>query len=201
MIGYLRGKILRKQAPLLLLDVNGVGFEIEATLGTFYDMPETGAEFALYTHFVVRDDAQLLFGFASEQERRLFRDLIKVNGVGAKLAVTLLSGMAVEDFVRCIIERDIQTLTRLPGVGKKTAERLIIEMRDRIDEQEIMPASGSRTPEQMSMSRNDPVADAVSALISLGYKPPEASRMIRAVATEGEDSGELIRAALQAAVV
>ena len=132
MIGYLRGRLLSKRAPHLLLDVNGVGYDIEATMATFYDLPETGAECALYTHLVVREDAHLLYGFANEIERTLFRNLIKVNGVGAKMALTILSGTSVDEFARCIRDNDTAALTRLPGVGKKTAERLVIEMRDRL---------------------------------------------------------------------
>jgi Holliday junction DNA helicase RuvA len=205
MIGFLRGKVLDKQAPMLLLDVNGVGYEVEATMATFYDMPEIGSEFFLFTHLVVREDAQLLYGFVSELERSLFRELIRVNGVGAKLALSILSGMSVTDFVRTVGARDAAALTRLPGVGKKTAERLIVDMADRLSER--FGAHGpSKTVEgpRANMGAaivNDPVADAVGALISLGYKPAEASRMIRGVAADyGHSSEALIKAALQASV-
>lgn len=198
MIGRLRGTLVEKQPPQLLLDVNGVGYEVEATMTTFYDLPAVGAEFTIYTHLVVRDDAHLLFGFASELERSLFRSLIRISGVGAKLALTILSGMSVEEFGRCVHDNDSATLTRLPGVGKKTAERLIIEMRDRIGQQETAPlASGSGT---MAPPGADPVQEAVSALTALGYKPQEASRMVRGIAPEGLNSEEIIRSALQAAV-
>jgi len=204
MIGHLQGQVLRKQAPLLLLDVQGVGYEVEATMATFFDMPEVGGEFSLFTHLVVREDAQLLYGFASETERSLFRELIKVSGVGAKLALTILSGMSVADFVRCIQARDAVALTRLPGVGKKTAERLIVEMIDRLGDRFVShdaPNSAAGTQPAINVV-DDPVADAVGALISLGYKPAEASRMIRSVASDKADSSEaLIKAALQASVV
>jgi len=132
MIGQLRGKLIHKQPPHLLIDVQGVGYEIEAPMTTFYNLPATGEEILLYTHLVVRDDAHLLFGFSSPRERHMFRTLIKINGVGAKMALTILSGIEADDFARCIQENDSVRLTRLPGVGKKTAERLIIEMRDRL---------------------------------------------------------------------
>jgi len=197
MIGRLRGTLVEKQPPQLLLDVNGVGYEVEATMSTFYELPAVGAEFTIYTHLVVRDDAHLLFGFASERERSLFRSLIRISGVGAKLALTILSGMSVEDFGRCVHDNDSATLTRLPGVGKKTAERLIIEMRDRIGQQKLAPAASFGA---MASGGADPVEDAVSALTALGYKPQEASRMVRAIDLEGLNSEEIIRSALQAAV-
>jgi len=205
MIGYLRGRVLQKLPPYLLLDVHGVGYEVEATMATFYDMPDTGGEFALYTHLIVREDAQLLYGFASETERSLFRALIKVSGIGARLALAILSGMSVNDFIRCVQARDAAALTRLPGVGKKTAERLIVEMADRLaDGIDITMADvhvnlqGAGTTATLA---DDPVADAVSALIALGYKPAEASRMIRTVAADAGDNREaLIKAALQASV-
>lgn len=203
MIGYLRGKVLDRRAPHLLLDVGGVGYEVEATMSTFYAMPAVGNEFSLFTHLVVREDAQLLYGFASEVERTFFRALIKINGVGAKLALTILSGMAVDDFVRCIHESDAATLTRLPGVGKKKAERLIIEMRDRIEGLVDGGASSASTVASSSVAAataSDPVADAVSALMALGYKPPEAGRMVRGLSCEGKDSETLIREALQSIV-
>jgi Holliday junction DNA helicase RuvA len=199
MIGRLFGKILHKSPPMLLIDVQGVGYEVEAPMSTFYQLPETGAEIHLYTHLVVRDDAHLLFGFATENERHLFRSLIKVNGVGAKMGLTILSGMEAEDFVRCIRDGDTIRLTRLPGVGKKTAERLIIEMRDRLKDLNIssdsVPVQGAGTS-----TSNSQADDAVSALISLGYKPQEASRYVLAVTTPDMSSEEIIREALKASV-
>ncbi len=207
MIGRLRGQVVWKQAPQLLIDVNGVGYEVEATMNTFYTLPLDAAEVILYTHLVVREDAQLLYAFASEAERAMFRGLIKINGVGAKMALTILSGMSIDDFACCIREGDVATLTRLPGVGKKTAERLIIEMRDRLDKLITNIGSTSGT-EQSSIGATDPavprkdaVGDAVSALVALGYKAAEASRMVRSVESEGLASEAIIRAALQATVI
>lgn len=199
MIGRLRGTLAAKQPPLLLVDVAGVGYEVEAPMSTFYQLPATGTEVMLHTHLVVREDAHLLYGFASERERTLFRSLIRVNGVGAKLALTILSGVSADEFVRCVQESDTRALTRLPGVGKKTAERLAVEMRDRLDDWQ----GGSVAPTAVSAPEDgaqDAVRDAVSALIALGYKPPEASRLVSAVQSEGLSSEELIRAALQQAV-
>ncbi len=206
MIGRLRGLVVWKQAPQLLIDVNGVGYEVEATMNTFYTLPLDAAEVILYTHLVVREDAQLLYGFASEAERAMFRGLIKINGVGAKMALTILSGMSIDDFACCIREGDAATLTRLPGVGKKTAERLIIEMRDRLDK--LITNVGNTSVGQSTIDaaavtspRQDTVGDAVSALVALGYKAAEASRMVRAVESKGLDSEAIIRAALQATVI
>lgn len=199
MIGRLRGILIDKQAPHLLLEVQGVGYEIEAPMSTFYDLPGPGMEVTLFTHLLVREDAHVLCGFATAAERSLFRSLIRVSGVGAKLALAILSGISAEGFARCVQNQDAATLTRLPGIGKKTAERLIIEMRDRLesfatgsDIQYSRTGSGAR-PES-------PVEDAVSALVALGYKPPEASRLVRAVDCADLPSEEIIRRALQAAV-
>ncbi len=198
MIGFLRGLIIKKQPPLLLLDVQGVGYEVEAPMTTFYALPEKDAEVEIYTHLVVRDDAHLLFGFATENERHLFRTLIKVNGVGAKMALTILSGIEADEFALCVQNNDAARLTKLPGVGKKTAERLIVEMRDKLDD---LPASTTTAKTAVSTQiENDPVNEAVSALIGLGYKPPEASRFVLAVASDGMSSEELIREALKNSV-
>ena len=200
MIGQLRGKLIHKQPPHLLIDVQGVGYEIEAPMTTFYNLPATGEEILIYTHLVVRDDAHLLFGFASTSERHMFRTLIKINGVGAKMALTILSGIETDDFARCIQENDSVRLTRLPGVGKKTAERLIIEMRDRLkdwDNKDAISATIQNTPGEDNRNHT---ADAISALISLGYKPQEASRFVHIVATEAMESEEIIREALKASV-
>ncbi len=197
MIGFLRGIILKKQPPLLILDVQGVGYEIEAPMTTFYALPEINNEIEIFTHLVVRDDAHLLFGFATENERHLFRTLIKVNGVGAKMALTILSGIEADEFALCIQNNDAARLTKLPGVGKKTAERLIIEMRDKLDG--LPTTSITRNSNSLSI-KNDPVNEAVSALIGLGYKPPEASRFVLAVANDDMSSEELIREALKNSV-
>lgn len=201
MIGRLRGTLAQKQPPLLLIDVGGVGYEVEAPMSTFYQLPAVGEAVVLHTHLVVRDDAHLLFGFASESERRLFRTLIKVNGVGAKLALTILSGISADEFARCVQENDTAALVRLPGVGKKTAERLIVEMRDRLADWEgdvMLP--GTVPAQAASAAARDETRDAISALVSLGYKPPEASRLVSKVETEGLSSEEIIRAALKQAV-
>jgi Holliday junction DNA helicase RuvA len=203
MIGRLRGILISKQAPALLLDVNGVGYEVEAPMSTFYQLPAIDKTVTLYTHLVVREDAHLLYGFATEDERALFRSLIKVNGVGAKLALTILSGISANDFVRCVHDNDVATLVRLPGIGKKTAERLIIEMRDRFKDWQtpgMELEAGSLPNFSAAPITSDPAKEALSALVALGYKPQEASRFMQGMDTEGKSSEEIIRAALQAAV-
>jgi len=200
MIGRLTGILLEKQPPFLLIDVNGVGYEVEAPMSTFYQLPATGESVTLHTHLIVREDAQLLCGFASSGERQLFRHLIKVNSVGAKLALAILSGISAAEFARCVRDRDAAALTRLPGVGKKTAERLIIEMRDRLEElpaELVPPAAGSETAGAQSAGAE---REALSALVALGYKPQEASRLLQHVDVAGLDSESIIRLALKAAV-
>lgn len=199
MIGQLRGILLKKLPPMLLIDVQGVGYEVEAPMTTFYTLPEIGKEIHLYTHLAVRDDAHLLFGFATEYERRLFRSLIKVTGIGAKTALTILSGIEAAEFAHCIREGDINRLTRLPGVGKKTAERLIVEMRDRLKDLGMLAAVDPAQKKTLERP-GDHIEDAVSALISLGYKPQEASRYVHAVASGEMSSEEIIREALKASV-
>ncbi len=198
MIGRLRGKIINKQPPMLLIEVGGVGYEVEAPMSTFYQLPETDTEVLLHTHLIVREDAQLLCGFATESERQLFRSLIKTNGVGAKLALAILSGMSAVEFTRCIYEEDSATLIRLPGVGRKTAERLIIDMRDRLPK--IESNSAVEVTEGAVMGTADADSEARHALEALGYKPAEAQRMVQKVSGEGLSSEETIRAALKAAV-
>tara|TARA_B100000989_G_scaffold297827_1_gene284852 strand:- start:3943 stop:4551 length:609 start_codon:yes stop_codon:yes gene_type:complete len=199
MIGRLKGIIIAKQAPQLLLDVNGVGYEIDATMGTFYNLANVGEEAVIYTHFVVREDAQQLYGFRDASERQLFRTLIKVNGVGPKLALTILSSIEPNDFVKCVMDNNTQALVRLPGVGKKTAERLIIEMRDRLADWQ--GSEGTTTSSAVVSSVIEPIQsimqEAISALVSLGYKPQDASKAISRVNEEGKSSEELIRLALQ----
>ena len=199
MIGHLRGQVVHKRPPQLVVDVSGVGYELEAPMSTFYDLPAVGEAVLLYTHLVVREDAHTLYGFAREAERGLFRALLKVSGVGPKVALALLSGMSADDLTRCVQREDVASLTRLPGVGKKTAERLIVEMRDRLarlDDRALVDAVRPRAAGAVAPSA---IEDAVSALIALGYRPPEASRMVRAVHAEGLASEDLIRAALKAA--
>jgi len=198
MIGRLRGTLVFKRAPLLMVDVGGIGYEIEAPMSTFYALPETGKEVVIHTHMVVREDAHLLFGFATEGERSFFRELIKVNGIGAKMGLTILSGMSIDAFAQAIRNSDVAMLVRLPGIGKKTAERLIVEMRDKMETRATDPAAISSMAVQ-EVEENNPISDAVSALAALGYKPLEASRMVRNVKSDGLPSEEIIRLALKAA--
>jgi holliday junction DNA helicase RuvA len=195
MIGRLRGQIIAKHPPQLVLDVGGVGYEVEAPMSTFYDLPAVGETVTLITHFVVREDAQVLYGFLREGDRSLFRSLLKVTGVGARMALAILSGMDAARFAQCVEQEDSDALTRIPGIGKKTAQRLVIEMRDRLDSvagvrvvSGVPPASGDG---------DQPLADAVSALVALGYRPPDANRMARAVDDGARTSEEIIRAALR----
>ena len=200
MIGRLRGQLLVKRPPYLLLEVGGVGYEVEAPMSTFYALPEVGAEVVLHTHLQVREDAHSLFGFAAEAERGLFRELLKVNGVGAKVALAILSGMDAATFSGCVLAADAARLTRLPGIGKKTAERLIIEMRDRLGALEVGVAPAAAPAAGMSAAPVAAEDEAVNALIALGYKPQEASRMVAAVATDDMGTEDLIRQALKAVV-
>ncbi len=196
MIGHLRGQILEKQPPYLLLDVNGVGYELEAPMSTFYELPECGEGVELYTHLLVRDDAQKLYAFKAHKDRSLFRNLLKVNGVGAKMALVILSGMDSNAFANCIRNADADSLIRLPGVGRKTAERLIIDMRDRVDK-DTLTDKGSSGVNGSTYVRQNPVEEAVSALITLGYKPNEASRMVSNIDSQDQNSEDLIRLALK----
>ncbi|WP_198242963.1 Holliday junction branch migration protein RuvA [methane-oxidizing endosymbiont of Gigantopelta aegis] len=202
MIGFLRGKLLSKNPPQLLLDVHGVGYEIEAPMTTFYDLPMVGDEVALYTHLVVRDDAHILFGFSKESDRLMFRTLIKVNGVGPKLALTILSGQSAEEFRRCIEDNDTQSLIRLPGVGKKTAERLIVEMRDRLPALSENSETGIKINPGQSSGANpgNPRQEAITALCALGYKPADASKMVQGVTSEDKSCEDIIRLALQGTI-
>jgi Holliday junction DNA helicase RuvA len=204
MIGRLQGTLLEKQAPFLLLDVQGVGYEVQAPMTTFYQMGNVGENVVLHTHFAVSETAQQLFGFARRSDRKLFRTLIKVNGVGPKMAISILSGMEADAIARCVMDDNTAALVKVPGVGKKTAERLIIELRDKLKDWQLdggeldamAAASQARSPEPSSQ---DLMAEAESALISLGYKPAEASKAIaRAAKLDQMDSSEaLIRAALR----
>jgi|SRR5437868_8110073 len=199
MIGFLRGRLTAKHPPQLLIDVGGVGYEVEAPMSTFYGLPATGADVSLFTHLVVREDAHVLFAFGTERERRLFRELIKVSNVGPKLALALLSGMSVDNFLMCIEAQDADTLVRIPGVGRKTAERLLIEMRDRIKNltglESVVPVAGGAAP----ATNGGAQAEAFSALVALGYKPAEVTRLLKAVDASAQTTEELIRGALQAA--
>jgi Holliday junction DNA helicase RuvA len=198
MIGFVRGRLISRHPPQLLIDVQGLGYELDAPMTTFYDLPEVGSEVALYTHLVVREDAHTLYGFARLAERSLFRELIKISGVGPRLALAILSGMNAAAFIQCVQAGDSAALTRVPGVGKKTAERLVIELRDRLSDRRQDVAL---TAEPGAEGRPaDAVEEAVSALVALGYKPQEASRMVRAVAAQSQSSEEIIRQALQGTV-
>lgn len=198
MIGRLSGTILEKQPLQLVLDVNGVGYELEAPLSTFDQLPEVGEKVTLFTHLAVREDAQLLYGFYRDADRQLFRALLKVSGIGAKMALAILSGMSSNDFAACVQAEDTASLVRVPGIGKKTAERLIIEMRDRLAK--LADSAGAGVAGGAVASRpNTPVSDAVSALTALGYKPQDAARMVKSVDSEGLSSEKIIRAALKGA--
>ena len=201
MIGRLRGLLAWKQPPYLMIEAHGVGYELEASLTTFQTLPEVGAEVTLLTHLAVREDAHTLYGFASTAERSLFRNLIRVTGIGPRLALLILSGMSVELFGRCVREGDSASLTRLPGIGKKTAERLIIELRDRIGELGLDPTAIVLPGGRAAAPAINPMDDAISALVALGYKLPEASRMVQSLETEGLGSEAIIRLALQASVL
>ena len=200
MIGRLRGRILSRQPPFLLLDVNGVGYEIEAPMSTFYVLSDGDQEVTLHTHLAVREDAHVLYGFAREADRTLFRALLKVSGVGGKMALGVLSGMTAEEFGQAVQAGDLAALTRLPGVGKKTAERLVVEMRDKLDQIALPATTGVAAAAAPAPAPSSADQDAVSALIALGYRAPEASRMVRAVYAEGMDTEAIIKAALQGTV-
>ena len=196
MIGFVRGRLAVKEPPSLVIDVGGVGYEIEAPMSTIFRLPDIGSEVQLQTHLVVREDQQTLFGFSTDEERRLFRNLIKVSGVGAKLALTILSGISVEGFMQCVRIEDKATLVKLPGIGRKTAERLILDMRDRVDAIGGEGATGVPVvPGQPASAR----VDAFNALVSLGYKPGEVQKMLDRVETEGVKTEDILRSVLRAA--
>ena len=200
MIGRLRGVVLQKQAPDLLLDVGGVGYELLASMTTFIDLPEVNTEVTLFTHLIVREDAHTLFAFSSEKERALFRLLLKVNGVGPKMALAIVSGMTANEFAARVHSDDVSGLTKLPGVGKKTAERLIIEMRDRLPEPSEMLDEEGEQIEAIPRKLED---DALEALLALGYKPAQASKMVSSSLKNGDDGlsvEEIVRNALKASL-
>ena len=193
MIGSLRGRIAAKSPPQLTVEVGGLGYELEAPMSTFFHLPALGEEVRLLTHLVVREDAHVLYGFATEEERRLFRSLIRVSGVGPKIALALLSGISVTAFAQCVRSEDITALTRVPGVGRKTAERLIVEMRDR-----LTPTHGTGAT-AAEPAATTPEGEAYGALVALGYRPAEADRLLKAVGPGTHSTEELIRRALQGA--
>lgn len=203
LIGRLRGLLLEKTAPEILIECNGVGYEVTMPMTSIYTLPDVSKEATIYTHFVVREDAQLLYGFANKVERKLFRLLIKVNGVGPKLGLAILSGMSADQFVSCVIHDDLSTIVKIPGVGKKTAERLLIEMRDRLKDwkldadsseiDNILVANTAETP-----FINDEKGDATNALVSLGYNQSQADKAVKSVFEKGMKSEDIIRHALKA---
>jgi Holliday junction DNA helicase RuvA len=197
MIGRIQGIILEKLPPELVIDVNGVGYEINASMNTFYHLPEVGEKVSLHTHFVVREDAQLLYGFVDKEERTLFRTLIKVNGVGPKLALTILSSVTPMEFAHYVADNNNAALVKLPGVGKKTAERLIIEMRDKLKGAAFGIDAAAQTDLLTIPIHNSPEQEAISALIALGYKPQEASKAVSKVNITNLSSQEIIRQALK----
>ena len=196
MIGFLKGRLALKLPPSLMVDVNGVGYELEAPMSTFYGLPAQGEPVALFTHLVVREDAHVLFGFGTESERRLFRGLLKVSGVGPKIALGILSGASVADFLRIVEAEDIAMLTRIPGIGRKTAERVIIEMRDSVQK---LAAPTAREGSPSGPAASSPQGEAFAALVALGYKPPEVTRLLKAADEPGLSTTEIIRRALKAA--
>lgn len=193
MIGSLRGKLTSKQAPHIVIDCQGVGYEVETPMSTFLELPATGEDLFIHTHMLVREDAQLLYGFASEAERALFRTVLRISGVGAKMGLAILSAMSEADFRRCVEYEDTATLVKIPGVGKKTAERLIIEMRDKLQPSNV-PGSTARVAAPSS-----PKSEAVDALVSLGYKVNEVNKLISSLDTDGSSAEDIIRQALRQA--
>lgn len=194
MIGRLRGILIHKQPPWLVLDVHGVGYELEAPMSTFYDLPELGREVVLFTHYAQKEDSVSLYGFLTEAERRLFRDVQRVSGIGAKIALAVLSGVSVNDFARLVQSADITALTRIPGIGKKTAERMVLELRDRAADLGGAPVAA------LPGQGMDALSESIIALQQLGYKPAEAERMAKKAAADGDNAEAIIRKALQSAL-
>lgn len=193
MIAWLKGELLEKQPPSILLNVNGVGYELEAPMTTFYDLPSVGESASLFVHMVVREDAQLLFGFSSRQQRELFRSLIKVNGVGPKVALAVLSTLSAKELLQCMANEDFKQLTKVPGIGMKTAQRLVVEMKDRLEKEFGDVALEARADGNAGGNDRD---DAIAALVSLGYKNTDASRVVKSLAND-LSSEELIRQSLR----
>ena len=198
MIGRLRGTLASKQPPWLLIDVNGIGYEVEAPMSTIYELPATGKDVTLLTHYAVKEDAVALYGFIHESERSLFRSLLKVSGIGAKIALAVLSGVSTQEFARLVQSGDIAALTKIPGIGKKTAERIVLELRDRVDGLgTALPGMAAGGGDAMPA---DAAGEATVALQQLGYKPPEAARLVKKVADEGDSAESIIRKVLRAAL-
>ncbi len=193
MIGSLRGKLTSKHAPQIIVECQGVGYEVETPMSTFLDLPRIGENLFLHTHMLVREDAQILYGFSSELERTLFRTVLRISGVGAKMGLAILSAMSVSDFHRCVQYEDTAMLIKIPGVGKKTAERLVIEMRDKVDKTAIDPGAP-----KVAATAN-PRSEAVDALVALGYKASEVNKLIGAMDVDGKSAEDIIRLALRQA--
>lgn len=195
MIGRLKGTLIHKQPPWLVVDVGGVGYELEAPMSTFYDLPEVGREVSLFTHYAHKEDTVSLYGFLTEAERRMFRDVQKVSGIGAKIALAILSGASVGEFALLVQAGDITALCRIPGIGKKTAERIVVELRDRAAD-----LAGGAAVASAGVAPADPMSEAVVALQQLGYRPAEAQKMARAAGGDGDTAETIIRKALQSAL-
>lgn len=193
MIGSLRGQLTFKQAPAIIVECHGVGYEVETPMSTFFALPATGKDVALFTHLLVREDAQILYGFATDEERALFRSLLKVRGVGARIGLAILSAMTVGDFSRAIEYEDTASLSKIPGIGRKTAERLVIEMRDRVDAGQ----SGAKAAVRVDQGAR---AEAIDALVALGYKPAEVNKLLAQLDLDGKSAEDIIRLALKRAV-
>lgn len=197
MIGFLRGIVVHKQPPVLIVDVGGVGYELQAPMSTFYALPDDAQQITVYTHMAIRDDAHVLYAFTSLTERALFQSLLKVNGVGGKMALAILSSMSASEFTVTVHDSDIAALTRVPGVGKKTAERLVIEMRDRLPESVKSESANAIDKTTLTSPANNALDDALGALLALGYKQPEAQRMLKSVEHENLSTEDIIRQALK----
>ena len=196
MIGRLRGILISKQPPSLLVEVGGIGYEVEAPMSTIYDLPGLGKEVILLTHHAVKEDSVTLYGFLHEAERALFRNLLKVSGIGAKIALAVLSGVSTDHFARLVHAGDVVALTKIPGIGKKTAERIVVELRDRLDGLSSLPGGSMQGPG----APLDAAGEATVALQQLGYKPVEVTRLVQKVAAEGDNAEAIIRKALRAAL-
>jgi Holliday junction DNA helicase RuvA len=196
MIGRLRGILISKQPPSLLVEIGGIGYEVEAPMSTIYDLPGIGKEVILLTHHAVKEDSVTLYGFLHEAERALFRNLLKVSGIGAKIGLAVLSGVSTDHFARLVHAGDVVALTKIPGIGKKTAERIVVELRDRLDGLSDLPGGSLQGPG----APLDAAGEATVALQQLGYKPVEVSRLVQKVAVEGDNAEAIIRKALRAAL-
>lgn len=200
MIARLRGELVENRPPFLMIDVAGVGYALEAPMSTVFSLPAIGSQVTLLTHLQVREDAHTLYGFLSEKEREMFRALLKVNGVGARMALAVLSTLSPREFHSCVVTADVASLTRVPGIGKKTAERLIVEMRDRLGNLEDTGENGGVPSLDMPVVKADPASEAEEALVTLGYKPQEASKMVGRVETDGKSLEEILKLSLKASI-